>query len=386
MAYLINRNAASRLQCLHSICKFINTKFGEGHSFRLSDIKFDSNSVNVHQYCDYLIVNNSLGISHCRYKAPLDESGCGLTNSIDIDSTKSKEVSNTVNSLHGLGLVTRGTGNLVKLTKLGKKFASTDFKSSSMNRIIKEAVLNYGPMVGLIGQIINLKSDQFDSSDLLVGYPSAEERVLFNGRNILLSSGSERDSNTRTRSCLLAWGTTAGFFRPIEIPEYSSSNSHLGSQEYILSDSRNLRKYQVIELPEVNDSSFLVNRTLDYSQLAKNSKALRENNQSNIREATMLFDSKIKNRRFAILYLISTNDSISFKRIIDFMLKRTDLYVVDPTDLERVIAIEFDITNSAGLLCSVARDTIKKSNAINLAELECNAPSNVLHDLKSRRA
>ena len=385
MAYLINRNAASRLQCLHSICKLIYFEFGLNKSFRLADVKFDANSNNIHQHCDYLTKNKSLGISHCRYKAPLDESGCGLTNSIDLDSTKSKEVSNTINSLHGLGFVTRGVSNLVTLSKLGSKFATTSFDSPVMNSIIREAVLNYGPMVGLIGQIVKLNNNLFDSSELVVGYPSAEERVLFNGRNILLSSGSERDSNTRTRSCLLAWGTSAGFFKPVDIPEYNISNSHVGSKDYILSDSRNLRKYQVLELPNVSDSSFSVYRTLDYSQLAKNSKALRENNQSNIREATMLFDAKIKNRRLAILYLISTNSSIGFKRINDFIAKRPDLYVVDADDLERVLSVEIEITNSAGLLCSVANGSIKKLNSINLNELEQGAPSNVLHDLKNRK-
>jgi hypothetical protein len=67
-----------------------------------NEIKFDVNSTNIHSFCDYLTKKEGLGINHCPYKKALDKSACSLTNSIQADSTKSKEVSNTINSLSRL--------------------------------------------------------------------------------------------------------------------------------------------------------------------------------------------------------------------------------------------------------------------------------------------
>ena len=61
-------------------------------------------------------------------------------------------------------------------------------------------------MVGLLGQIQLNQSQSFKTDELYIGYPNTgQEKVNFLGENIIISCGSEKDSNTRTKSCLLAW-------------------------------------------------------------------------------------------------------------------------------------------------------------------------------------
>ena len=106
MSYLINRNPPARPVCLHAICQFTATKFSTDQIFNMKDIKFDQNSLNIHNFCKILEKHNSIkDLNYCPYKEnPLDESGCALTNGVYVDSTKQKEVSNTINALHSLGL------------------------------------------------------------------------------------------------------------------------------------------------------------------------------------------------------------------------------------------------------------------------------------------
>jgi hypothetical protein len=370
------------------MCKLVNLKFNTSNSFRFSQIKFNPNEKNIHSTCDYLTKNQNLGIQHCRYKAALDQSGCSLTNSVDIDTTKSKEVSNTFNSLHGLGLVTRSDTGTVTLTKLGKKFAETDFNSVDMHPIIVKAVLNYGPMVGLLGQILEKKSDQFDTSELVVGYPVTEEKVTYKGSRITISSGSEKDSNTRTKSCLIAWGISAGFFKPDSLASYDAKIAHIKSATYVLSDKRGQRKYEVLEIPKITNNNFCVNRTLDYSNLTKNSKALRENNQAEVREATMQSTAVIQNRRFAILYLLNNsfiaNKSLSIEEIVDFLKVKPELYVLNSSELKKVVTIEIEIANSAGIIVKRAGQVLSPMNSIDLTELSLGAPAELIADVKAR--
>ncbi|QWE00435.1 hypothetical protein FD967_10485 [Polynucleobacter sp. JS-Mosq-20-D10] len=388
MAFLINRNPAARFQCLHSMCKLINNKFNTTSSFRFNEIKFNVNAVNIHSFCDYLTKKANLGIQHCRYKAALDKSGCALTNSIDIDATKSKEVSNTGNSLHGLGLVTRDNKGAVTLTPLGKKFAETDFNSADMHPIIVKAVLSYGPMVGLLGQILQKNTDEFDTSELVVGYPITEEKVTYNGSRITISSGSEQDSNTRTRSCLIAWGISAGFFKPVDFPAYSAKNAHIDSAPYILAKKRGKRMFKVLDIPKITQNNFCVKRTLDYNNLTKNSKALRENNQAEVREATMQSTAVIQNRRFAILYLLNNafkkSQTVSIDALVDFLKGNPDLYVLNLAELKKVVLIEIQIANSAGIIVERSGQVLRPMNEIDLNELSLGAPAALLADINAR--
>mgnify|MGYP003994148349 FL=1 len=90
MSYLINRNPPARLQCLHYLCKFINTKYKQGVKFKMKDIKYNPEIDNILNYCNLLESNKLLDIQYCPYKEnPLNTSGCSLTNGVKDDSTKS---------------------------------------------------------------------------------------------------------------------------------------------------------------------------------------------------------------------------------------------------------------------------------------------------------
>jgi hypothetical protein len=388
MAFLVNRNPAARFQCLHSLCKFINHKFNASQSFTMREVKFDAATPNIKSFCNYLTNDKSLGIRYCRYKSALDGAGCSLTNSVETDTTKSKEVSNTINSLHGLGLVTRDESNNITLTPLGKEFAETDFNSEQMHLIIVKATLNYGPMIGLLGQIIQNNSKEFDTADLRVGYPVTQEKIIFNENRITISSGSEQDSNTRTKSALMAWGVSAGFFKPATLPTYEVNKSHIGSSEYVLSKVRSQRKYVVLDLPIIFLKNFLVKRSLDYNNLTKNSKALRENNQADVRAATMQSDEIIKNRRFAILMLLNKafkdKGSITIDQIVDFLKLKPDLYVLNLSELKKIVSIELEIANCAGIILEKNGLELTPLTGLHLPELQRGAPGLVLTDIRTR--
>lgn len=388
MSYLINRNPPARLQCLHSLCKFINAKFGLDSDFRMNDVKFNPAELNIHSCCDLLTENTSLRIKYCPYKEnPLNISGCSLTNGVEDDTTKSKEVSNTINALHALGFVTR-TGNIIRLTLEGKVFSLLNFDSPEMLQVIRKAVLRYGPFVGFLYQIFQLDKKEFDTDELNVGYPSAIEQIEYKGEVVTISSGSEGDSNTRTKSCLLAWATTCGFICPVShIGSYKEQIPHVSSSQYILQTNRNLRKYRIMFLPlELSSGSICTEKPLDYRNLTKNIGALRENNQEKIRELTLLLEPKIQNRRFAISYLLNRayneSENLSLEGLMKFMLKNEEEFVIQKENLLDVICNEITIAFMVGIPFEfVTSDLIKPKASLNIDELSINAPISIINKL-----
>jgi hypothetical protein len=372
MAYLINRNPSARAECLHALCGLIHNSFGEGKKFTLNEIKFNPNTENIHDHCNNLIVNKDLERTYCRYKQnPLDKSACSLTNSQSHDTTKSKEVSNTINSLHNLGLVCREHGNTY-LTELGTKFALSKINTKDFSDIFRRACLNSGLMVGFLGYIFNLNKTNFETKDIYVGYPNPKEKVEHNGHNVEISSGSTNDSNTRTKSCLLAWGVTAEFFAP-ENFYLSKKWDDESLKEYVLSEKRNLRRYKLRKFPyEIFSKHFETKKPLDYKNLTKGTGALRENNQKVIRETTLFFERKIQNRRAAIVLTLDKcyrdKKNLNFKRFINF-LSRHDEFVVNPDAFERVMQEEIKIAFMAGCPIQILGEEIKPLTCVNKQEL-----------------
>ena len=390
MAYLINRNPPGRIQCLHALCKLIENKYKINVPFRMSDIKFDSDELNIHSFCDLLIENKAVGLKYCRYKEnPLNASGCSLTNGVKDDTTKSKEISNTVNSLHALGFINR-IGNSITLTASGADFAKTLYNSDEMLCIIRNSVLKYGLFVGVLFQISRLGKTIFDTNEINVGYPKANEKFLFKGNIVTVSSGSTDDSNTRTKSCILAWATTAGFIYPIQLlSSIDKINPHISSSEYILQNSHNLRKYKVIEIPStLFNGTFITERPLDYKNLTKNVGSLRENNQRDIRELTMKFESKIQNRRFAILYFLNNafmnNTNLNLTKIVNFMLLHEDFFVIERVNFYHTMCEEIKIAFISGIPFTIQNDVeLHPHTGININELALNAPTSLLNILKN---
>lgn len=396
MAYLINRNAPARLTCLHNLCNFIADKYEVGQEFSMKDIKYNPSCINIFDHCNLLITVPNTIIKYCPYKEnPLNKSGCSLTNAIESDSTKSKEVSNTVNALHALGFLFRDKRKIY-LTEEGKRFADTSYETMEMLSLIRKAVLRYGVFVGLLAQIHLHQNDDFDTNLIQLGYPNSKEKIQTSEGSVLISSGSEKDSNTRTKSCLLAWGVTCGFFIPKELyqPTIDANTlNHVYTSSYILSKSRSLNAYQKLNLPEdIFNSDFIVERPLSYNNLTKNTGALRENNQEKIRKLTLKFEPIIQNRRFAIVYALNQaflhNKTLNLNALVKFMFNNKDYFMVDiQSDLKTfttLISKELTIAFMVGIPYKILPGQhLKPLTGINLKELNSGAPKELIELMDS---
>jgi hypothetical protein len=386
MAFLINRTAAARIECLHALAQLIVEKFGTyGKPFNLKDVKFDRNAINIHQYCTLLKEDELVG-RYCRFKEnPLDEAGCSITNGVLSDTTKSKEISNTINAMHALGFVER-VGRKVRITSFGVRFAKTGYGTADMQAIIKKAVLNYGPIVGVMYSLSKYKpGETFNVSDINVGYPSPAEIVEYNGSMVELSAGSTQDSNTRTKSCILAWLTQGGYIKPIHFTPSDSPYPHIAYRDYINSEHRMEQLYEIIEFPNTE----ITDRPLNYDNLTKMNFCLRENGQSVVREATMYYETIIKNRRFAILFLLNlafqNKTAVALSDIIDVMKEDKGKFVVSEEDLEETISTEIEIAFMAGIpyvgRYMNGKLYLQPTKGLNLKELEVGAPQDVINFL-----
>ena len=385
MAFLINRTAA-RIECLHALAQLIVEKYGTyGKPFNLKDVKFDRYNINIYQYCTLLKEDELVG-KYCRFKEnPLDDAGCSITNGILSDTTKSKEVSNTINAMHALGFVER-VGRKVRITSFGIRFAKTKYGTADMQAIIKKAVLNYGPIVGVMYGLSNYNpGDTFNVSEINVGYPSPTELVEYNGSIVELSAGSTRDSNTRTKSCILAWLTQGGYIKPIHFTPSDSPYPHIAYRDYINSEHRMGQVYEIVEFPNTD----MTDRPLNYNNLTKMNFCLRENGQSDVREATMYYETKIKNRRFAILFLLNlafqNNTSVAFNDIIDVLKGDKSLFVISEENMEETISTEIEIAFMAGIpfirRFMNGKLYLQPTKGLNLKELESGAPQEVINFL-----
>lgn len=382
MAYLINRNPPARLICLHSICKLIYSKIGF-NIFRMNDIKFDPQTENIFSFCPILIEDYDLGLKYCPYKDnPLSQSGCSLTNGITEDTTKSKEVSNTVNALEGLRFIKR-VGNELQLSQTGKTFAQNEFNSIENRKIMLNAVLNYGVFAGFFTEILLLGKNRFRTTDIYVGYPNTEEVVNVDGMTIYLSAGSQKDTNTRTKSCMLAWATTLGLIVPSKF-----KNSHNEAEQYVLSIKRSLREYNLLKNFSVFSHNFIVDNPLNYSNLTKNTKALRENNQAAIRKITMGIEHIINNRRYAIITALNTaytkGKNLDLDDLTEYLSKRSKFFMVNNNDFKSVIYNESKIGFMAGIPFQIEDDNkLKPLNGINQSILDIGCPNPVIEYMRN---
>lgn len=389
MAYLINRTAAARIECLHALVRLIYSKYGR-NSFSLNDVKFDRDAENIHSFCRLLRASSIVG-PYCRFKDnPLDDAGCAITNGVASDTTKSKEVSNTVNALHALGFVER-IGRSNRLTDEGVVFAQTPYDSPEMTGIIQRAVLNYGPVIGILHMIARqcAEGETFSAKNITVGYPSPQEYAEYKGNIVEISSGSKQDSNTRTKSCLLAWLTTAGYIRPAKVAPDDSPLSQLQYRSYINSAHRNEQEYQLVKLPEVS----LTMRPLDFNNLTKLNSGLRERGMSAVREATMKYESVIKNRRFAIIYLLNKayigQTCLPFNLLIDLFEAYPEAFVISEHGLREVVEAEIEIAFMAGIPYIMSFGEYEEDvmlrpvNGLNMQEASIGAPEGLIDILDS---
>ena len=391
MAFLINRKAPSRIECLHSLVKFLYANYGF-KKFGLIDCMYSREEDNIHNYCS-LVEDSAFG-KKCPYKeSPLGNSGCYITNGKLEDTTKKKEVGNTINALHGMGFVKREDHDIV-ITKLGEKFAKSNIFTTESYKLISKAILSYGPVVGVVDEIEKInKNGVFEAREIAVGYPISEEVVYENGMYITISSGSTDDANTRSRSCYLSWLVTAGVIEPLGVtPDCKSNIPYMKYRSFLNEATLSARKYKIIvNLNEVYKTIGVTEHPLDFINLTKRTMALRENGQEAVREATMKYESRIQNRRFAIMYLLNEvynkSSFLSFNKLYKFLKNYKELFVISNDNFEDVLKEELHIANVGGIPFNVKKesDDIKlyPKVGVNLQELSINAPLSLINVLKS---
>jgi len=161
MALLLNRKYGSRLECLYYIIQMLYKEYGTEKAFMLNDIKFDKKKDNVHNYCQLLEGEKSIGKKYCPYlNNELDTSYCYATQSVESDTTKSKAVSDIGGSLEALGFIKRN-GKEYMLTQTGKDWAMSSYSSKEWAEIAQKGVLSYGPVIGLVSMLRSEKNDNF---------------------------------------------------------------------------------------------------------------------------------------------------------------------------------------------------------------------------------
>ena len=99
---------------------------------------------------------------------------------------------------------------------------------------------------------------------------------------------------------------------------------------------------------------------MDYNNLTKLTRALRENNQQNIRKVTLEVEPKIKNRRLALLHSLNDaykkNRLLNIKNLITKMRSFPDQFIVDDQNFEDIMFEEIKIGFDAGIPYSFIDD------------------------------
>ena len=386
MAILLNRKYGSRLECLYYILKSCYSKFGTQNSFSLNDLKYDNEDENnVHKFCNLLI--NCIGIKCCPFLVnPLNSSKCYATQSKESDSTKSKAVSDIGGSLAALGFITR-CGNKYTINKIGEEWIKQDFESKKWVEIALQAVLSYGPIVGLLAKLIE-KDDKFSCSGLYLSYPRTIEKVMYedesnNLREINISTDSQKDSNTRTMSRLLAWCVTVGLLEPETTKLQESDLPHIKFRGFINKGELTVRTFYKTDVCKnfFNKKKYVAN-PLSYDRLHKNVASLRENGGEELRLMTMKYNGNILSRRFVFVYVLNyfsrKNMKVSFELLVNEMIKYSKYFFIDVENAYEIMSTESEIADIAGIPFVVEDNMMIPLTIINEDVLKENAPVEIV--------
>lgn len=383
MAYLVNRNTSSRLPCLHGVLRYLHHHWGNG-PYKILNLKFDaSRNPDLHSFSPCGITLE--GISTCRYlENLLSPAGCGLVQSVDSDSQKSKSASDMLNALDGLGLVER-LGDVATITDLGKAWVAAPYESSEWLEVASDAVSGYGPIVGMLSVLRDRGVGiPVTLSSIALGFPETVEEAIVGGSRVLLSTGSTKDTTTRTRAVLRNLAVGVGFLLPMvsktELAFTPRSPAHLAAHDVVMAASSTSRYFQ---LTTAGEQAFPeeVRSPLSYPQLAKQAQSLRETGQSQARAATLAASPKILARRLAICYLLDAASrrgvSVHFPSLVS-AVKSNDLLVVDPARIDQTMRSELGIARVAGIPFRVQGETLTPLNRVNLPVLTRGAPPELL--------
>lgn len=388
MAILLNRKYGSRLECLYYILKSCYAKYGATQLFNLNNLKFDlEDEHNVHEYCQ--LTTDLLGIKCCPFLVnPLDSSKCYATQSVESDSTKSKAVSDIGGSLEALGFVERIGARQYRITQEGAQWVHSDFFTAEWEDIARKGVLSYGLAIGFLAVIRDLP-EIFSSAPIYLGYPLTEETVLYqddhgNTHVVELSTGSERDSVTRTKSRILGWCISVGLIEPVDKnANFGHSLAHLRYRSFLNQKGLTTRKFKKTPL---YNSIFLSKRhvanPLSYDRLHKDVRALRENGGEILREATMHHNPKIINRRFVFTYVLNVcskqNKDLDFEALVECMKPYGEYFFTPNNDAYAIMSTESQIADFAGIPFDEVNGKLRPLTTIDEGILCENAPAEIV--------
>lgn len=389
MAAIVNRTPTGRLISLHTELKYLKARYGNG-PFELKGLKFDSTAKhNPLMYFPLAKTHPSIGIYDPYLDNPLSPAKFHLTQSIQYDSQKSKSASECLNALEALGWVNR-TGNVSKLSRVGMELADVSYESEHFIEIARKSVLGYGVFIGFLYKCLVNQSEQeiVNKGKIEIGYRNTHEMINKDGGQIPLSTGSQKDTIVRTRSTLFAWAVTTGFAFPTElsVPD-KLSGWHVEALEEIKKKHWGWNKMRVFIPEDLFKSKHLVDRPLSYRWMTKSTKALRERGQESIRNSSLNEESKVKNRRFALVLALAIaaddNRKIDFSKLIHGLSKRPELFVVQNNDFERVMHIETDIAIVAGIPFSKEGEIFTPLTRLNKQSLTDGAPEEVIEAVRN---
>ncbi|PWL94574.1 MAG: hypothetical protein DBY08_01715 [Clostridiales bacterium] len=367
MALLLNRKYGSRLECLYYILTSCYNKFGTSNVFSLKDLKYDDDdSKNVHQYCQQL--QNILGRQCCPYlNNPLSLSKCYATQSVDSDSTKSKAVSDIGGSLEALGFITRLGKRTYKVSSEGEKWVNSSFNSSEWEEIARKGVLSYGVIIGFLNRIAELPDD-FTYQGLYLSYPHTAETVLYTDPNgissyIDISTGSQKDSNTRTMSRLIGWCVAVGLIEPKGVAGAASPLAHIKYHDFLNKEELTVRNFKKTALcKSLFNHKLKVANPLSYSRLHKNAESMRENGGEDLRNATLQNKSKILDRRYVFVYVLNhyskNNRALDFEKLVQAMENHSEAFFTAGNDAHAIMESECEIGDIAGIPFTIENDTM----------------------------
>ena len=327
------------------------------------------------------------GFRSCVYlDNPSSLAGCGLVNSLVEDSQKSKSASDIFNALDGLGFITR-QGSIATITELGLRFIEADRSSFEWQEIAKIGTQNYGPFAGLVFLASLLPRNQaWVRKQITLGFSETGEEVDFQGELVTLSTGSQDDTITRSRSSIITWGVATGFF----IPRASEGLVGDGAippqvtfKDYLMGPKWRDGFFNSDLVYTPNTS--IVERPLSYNQLVKSIRSLRENGQEAQRQASLRWETVIKNRRLAIAYALHQSASIGkplvFREFIDALSRMPD-FVISQEDLEQTMVSELGNAFVIGTPYRlVSQDLLQGIRSVNLEVLSSGADPRIKDQL-----
>lgn len=384
MSFLINRNPSGRLLCLHGLLQYVSHHWGDG-PYEIKNFKFDATkSPDIHDFSPCL--SNEYGFRSCRYlENPSSLAGCGLVNSLVEDTQKSKNASDVFNALDGLGFITR-SGSTAAITELGQKFVRASRDSDAWEEIAREGAQNYGPFAGLVYLASQFpKSQKWVRGQITLGFTETGEKVSFNGDTVVLSTGSQSDTITRSRSSIINWGVASGYFTPNKyIEKLTGDPAQVQFNDYLMAASLTDGFWNTRRVYEEN--SAVVKRPLSYNQLVKSIRSLRENGQEAQRHASLAWETVIKNRRLAIAYALNQSASLGKPLIFaEFVSELSNMpdYVINKSELSSTLAAELGNAFVIGTPYKILPGNLLQGvRAVDLAVLSSGADQKITDQLE----